>query len=374
MTDSREAYIQWLSTEIDKYCTNGYWIYNWDYRDELSPDQIIEAIDNYKEQGYIDSYSYLENKIYEEALFWSESPEHELVSLILNDLSSATEEIQKEAENSDWMLDDLQEAGFFGVDFNINDLLAQSSFDINIFFATPDEQNYDMGSIISSFGCSSRNVDIEDISNEDIDNALSYLTVQQGYRITDIYQALDADVSPSSAYISSVVDEIHNNTSEYMSELAALVHVKGEEIFTVLEQFNKKEGSIVLPEDTTVGLFNEWAGCGSLLEIQLEKPAEFPASMIRNVQFEGQTNNRGSYTVDNVYGLVNESWKEGISLKETVDATIEQSYKKELKTFIPSHNKISQSLSSLVRETRNASNNLRHDNTKHYEALSKPER
>ncbi|HEL0623011.1 TPA: hypothetical protein TUU99_000576 [Streptococcus equi subsp. zooepidemicus] len=77
-------------------------------------------------------------------------------------------------------------------------------------------------------------------------------------------------------------------------------------------------------------------------------------------------NNRG-YTVDNVYGLVNESWKEGISLKETVDATIEQSYKKELKTFIPSHNKISQSLSSLVMETRNASNNLRHDNTKHHD-------
>lgn len=374
MTDSREAYIQWLSTEIDKYCTNGYWIYNWDYQDTISAEQIIEAIDNYKDQGYIDSYEYLKNMMYEDSFYWSESPESQLTELIFNDLSFAPEEIRIESDKEeDYFFNDLAKAGYHGFDFNIEELLQRCSFSINLFFATPNEQNLDMGSLVNSFGCSSRNVDIEDISNEDIDNALSYLTVQQGYKITDIYQALDADVSPSSAYISSVVDEIHNNTSECMSELASLVHVKGEEIFTILEQINKKEGSIILPKDTTVGLFNECAGCGSLLEIQLEKPAEFPTSMIRNVQIEGYKNNRG-YTIDNVYGLVNECWKEGISLKETVDTTIEQSYKKELKTFTPSHDKISQSLSSLVKETRNASNNLRHDNIKHHDTLSNPER
>lgn len=94
MTDSREAYIQWLSTEIDKYCTNGYWIYNWDYQDTISAEQIIEAIDNYKDQGYIDSYEYLKNMMYEDSFYWSESPESQLTELIFNDLSFAPEEIR----------------------------------------------------------------------------------------------------------------------------------------------------------------------------------------------------------------------------------------------------------------------------------------
>ena len=62
--------------------------------------------------------------------------------------------------------DDLYEAGYTGIDMNLDDLLSRSSFNVNLFFATETEKNFDMGSIVDSFGNDYREPRLEDIDAE----------------------------------------------------------------------------------------------------------------------------------------------------------------------------------------------------------------
>ena len=72
------------------------------------------------------------------------------------------------------------------------------------------------------------------------------------------------------------------------------------------------QAELVMPKDTTVGIFAPWVGGGSTLDIQLEKPLAIPHDLRFDIQIEGAAC-RG-YTVNNVYGLVSEAWKQPLDI------------------------------------------------------------
>ena len=64
--ENREAYIAWLREKLEDYCNDdgSYEVY-WDYDDSITPDQLVEAVDNWKSEGYTSPESYLASTLYD---------------------------------------------------------------------------------------------------------------------------------------------------------------------------------------------------------------------------------------------------------------------------------------------------------------------
>ena len=304
--ENREAYIAWLRDEIEKHCNSeGRYEAYWDYNDSITPDQLFNAMEHFERDGYASPLAYLEVSLVEDYYFTTPM-EEALLTAISQDAKSAPDGLGKHWDESDDIWGDLEAAGYQGIDANVEDLLSNSSFNVNVFFATEAEENFDMGSIVHAFGNDYREPRLEDVDAEDLDNALSYLVNQQGHSIAEVYGNGD------NAFIRSVREEIDENSSEAMSELCALVRMDGQQMLDFIEKQHEATDSLVLPKDyATMGIFNQWSGCGGMLDIQLEKDAVLPLSMVREFQIEGvrgDTNLWGGYTVDEVYGLVGSAW------------------------------------------------------------------
>lgn len=63
--ENREVYIAWLREKLEDYCNDdgSYEVY-WDYDDSITPDQLVEAVDNWKSEGYTSPESYLASTLY----------------------------------------------------------------------------------------------------------------------------------------------------------------------------------------------------------------------------------------------------------------------------------------------------------------------
>lgn len=315
--ENREAYIAWLREKLEDYCNDdgSYEVY-WDYDDSITPDQLVEAVDNWKSEGYTSPESYLASTLYDTV---GEAQESQLYVSILDDLNDAPDEVRACWDESTGIWDDLYEAGYTGIDMNLDDLLSRSSFNVNLFFATETEKNFDMGSIVDSFGNDYREPRLEDIDAESLDNALSYLVNQQGHSVEEVFG------NPDNAFIHSIREEIVKNSSDAMSELCALVRMDAREMLDLIGKRSEAKGSLVLPRDcATMGIFNQWSGCGGVLDIRLEKDAVMPLSMIRGFQIEGQSDPEG-YTVNDVYGLVGSCWKPA-QLSDDIETDVKEDY------------------------------------------------
>ena len=308
--ENREAYIQWLRKEINEYCnSDGNYETFWDYDDRIEPDSVMEAVTRYKEEGYESPSDYLEMRLYDTV--GTDTEDYFYAEILLRDLDRAPEEVRECWYESDSIWDDMQEAGYNGIDINLDDALRHSDFRVNVFFATEAEKSYDMTGIVRSFG-SWHAPDLDRIDTADLDNALSYLVNQQGHSVSELYPSILSEDAPEpdSPFIASVVEDITENTgSEAMSELCALVSIDGRGMMEFMDRLSNPTDSIVLPKDyATIGVFNEWGGCGGTMDIQLEKDAVLPLSMVRGFQLEGQNGSYGNYTVDETYGLVSSCW------------------------------------------------------------------
>ena len=178
--EDREAYIAWLRDEVGWHCNSrGCYEAFWDYDDSVTPDQMAEACANYEEAGFASPLNYLDESIMEKPGFIG-ALENELISAITRDAATAPEGVGEQWVESGDIWGDLESAGYEGIDANVEDLLSRSSFNVNVFFATEAERNFDMGSIVNAFGNDYREPRLEDVDAEDLDNALSYLVNQQG--------------------------------------------------------------------------------------------------------------------------------------------------------------------------------------------------
>lgn len=287
------------------------------YDDRIPPHFILKAFNEYCNIAKSNNNDYETFKDYLEAMFadinayYFDLEEKQLLHEIKNNIQYESEELQSSFEALIDGMNDyeiLEVGGFEGINYDIKEFL-DYDYRINLMFATPYERNCDM-SLIPRF---------EDVDN----NALTYLIRQQGYDVHEVFKSLKEDRINDSVFVRSVVDELREQ-SYSMAELTALVTARGENLLNLLDNIAHENNYISISKDATIGLYNEWNGSGSLLEIQLEKPAVFPTSMVRNVQIEGAGKENSGYTVDAVYGLVSKAWlignveivKEAPALKE----------------------------------------------------------
>lgn len=307
---TRKKYLDFLKKEIERYCNDKkeYELY-WDYRDELSPESILSAYEKCQETGYPDIGPYLMDMLFN----LNPDGDEPLYDSIIKDINQSGDSELISEFNPYNLSEDLIWAGYEGLDVNLDDLLSQSTIRVNVMFATESEQNLDMGSIVSSYGndWQSPFVDFR-AESKDFDNALTYLIHQQGHTVREVLEGRFKNpegLDHPNNFVDSVVNEIVNNSAEAMSELTVLVKLSGNNIIDFFNAVILKNGFFEFSQSSIVGLFNEWSGCGGVLEIELEKPFVVPINMIRNIQIEG-TKQCGSYSVNSVYGLVSSCWKD----------------------------------------------------------------
>jgi hypothetical protein len=315
--DIEQDYMNFLKEEIDKYCNdNGEYAVYYDYNDEVNMADVIDALDQVSNGTYDSIEDALTDKYYEYYIDY----DGEFFDAIMRDLRARPEleayQEQRETEMSKTLYDDVEECGYNGLALNIDELLSTGDYNINIIFGTPEEQNSDMGAIITSYG-TYHNPDMEFVEVKDLDNALTKLIHQQGHSVKGIYEGVFGVAKSESKFINSVVEELENNSADYMSGLTACVSVD----YKTLEALytNKVSGAVKLDVGTTLGLVNIWNGSGSILGIELEKPAILSTSDIIRVQLEGAKN--GNYTVDEIYGLGADAWTDTLSLTSEVGET-----------------------------------------------------
>lgn len=294
---------------VEELCDqNGNYVMYWDYRDEADVESIKTAVKNFKKEGFSNPKDYLEISILDNCFDADQELYEQLQKRVY---ATGDAELIAEYQNAN-AAEILEEAGYNGIDGNVDDLLRNTEIDLNIFIATDHEQDRDMGGIIDAFG-SYRLPD--EVDEDDIDNALSWLVKQQGHKISEVYSCLNENprgfsLKHKCSFIESVVDEIVNNTSEAMSEVAFLVKLKGADIFDFFTSVTERK-SLKLEKNVMCGIFNEWSGCGGTLDIVLEKDVIVPCSMIRAIQFDDSVDMNSG--IGNVYGLGSDAWTESAS-------------------------------------------------------------
>lgn len=114
-------------------------------------------------------------------------------------------------------------------------------------------------------------------------------------------------------FIRSCLQE-YANLPSHMGTLTFLLDMSVSELIKVREaQVNKSKGYIEVGKNCMCGLFNDWDGAGSVLEIELDHSIKIPIDMIHKIQFEG-SREEYHYTVDEVYGLIGSCWKEPLGV------------------------------------------------------------
>ena len=198
---------------------------------------------------------------------------------------------------------------------NINVAEYIGSCRMNLILATENEQYQ----ALSSFYVQSSFEELAEMDGEDFEelsnNALTYLIHQQGHTVEEVFSVFDS-MNTESCFVGSVADEINFDDSMTASQVVVLVSAGGQELLDLLDCIAKKEGSIEISADSSVGLFNEWLGTCSQLDIQLEQPAVIPVNMIRNLQIENAGNENNGITINGLCDLSGEFWQGEISMTD----------------------------------------------------------
>ena len=209
------------------------------------------------------------------------------------------------------------------------------SMRVNLLLGTPEEVNLDFGAIRESYDALTGQLETEDLAGILSEKtALRWLVEQQGYTMQDLqktmydYTQCFFDASDHSGisragrlsefhnfhsfFLSSVCEELENTTN-FMNTITVLTDISMRD-FCTLYQLGK---ALVLPKDTTLGIFNPWLGGGSTLDIRLEKELVLPETLIWYTQIEGVPM-QSQYSVDSVYGLVHSAWKKPLDVRDVI--------------------------------------------------------
>lgn len=312
---SEQEIRDFLKEEVEKHCNeNGEYEIYFDYRETLSEDFLMKAFNEYSEnrQGYEKFEDYIDSKFYEECLY---ERNWDFADIVKEDAAEKghvfAAGLEEYLQGYDYEQEAFEEAGYQGITYDFGDLLKQD-YHLNIMLGTEMEQDYDMGSIPGIFN----NMGDTPYFEDEVDNALTYLIHQQGYEVAEVVAELkkgEDDMKSDSSFIRSVAEEINEMPAYSMMELTVSVSGSGRELLEVLDKIAKKEGSIEISKDSSVGLFNEWLGTCSQLAIELEQPAVIPVDMIRNMQIERAGDENYGYTVDKVCDLAGSFWKGEVS-------------------------------------------------------------
>lgn len=223
-------------------------------------------------------------------------------------------------------LDDIMErAGYKGISYKALDFIGETQ--INLLFATATERNYEMGLIPAMIApmVENTNCPSEAVLEENADNALVILIHQQGYKwagfkgtegVVNFYNLDCDDFLDGGKFQRSVASELEQIDSSGTATLTACVTVNAIQLRDLLDAVGDEQSYVSLSTDTNIGLFDAQNGGGAMFEIELEKPAILPASLIKSIQVEQSNGERSGigrynsdYAVNSVYGFINDHWK-----------------------------------------------------------------
>ncbi len=305
----------WMKGELDDDLC--YKVTPANYDDYFLEQNVLQWFNNYVDNNLSEQFVTFENYIYEQTREWFMDSDSYLFENLENAgdeefCGTVYEDAWEELKAEGLYSFTIEDGCYNGVIYDAADYLS-IDYRLNVMFTTESEQNYDMGSIVSFF------IDNEhfDAKDDNYSNALSYLIMQQGHTVQETKDLIDGKAETDNKFLKSVKTEVDNFPCYSMCELTALVSLKGKKLIDFLDAAATKQGNIKFDEKTYMGFYNEWSGTGSEFDIELEKPAVFPASMIRNVQIEngGKDNNRG-YTVMDTYDFVGSVWKGSCELTD----------------------------------------------------------
>ena len=210
------------------------------------------------------------------------------------------------------------------------------SMKVNIMLGTAEEKDADFASIRAM--CDELNGS-EPLSSEELDNGLMWLVEQQGYSVDELKYALsnyekwgfDAAEVTSGTFLASVSEEMQNFPN-VMGSVTLLAEMSLHDMAKMLDPSTQ----LVMPKDTVIGIFAPWVGGGSALDIQLEKDLVIPSELRFDFTIEGAS--CGQYTVNEVYGLIDEAWRKPLDITDPIRGYDERA--------------TSESLSSAMKEAR----------------------
>lgn len=287
-----EEYKEFLRNQIKDLTRDGYIDVLYDYEDlKIATEMLKNIIENNVESSNIKEELLLE--IEDTYADGGTMPDDQLMAQInekLNQIENVELQEYVEDNNKD-IYSDLLELGYKGINWNIDELLESIELKTDILVTTPNEDNYDLSSIINSFGSDYLAPDLKNLDTTDLDNGITFLLHQQGHKVLELYEAIYSDVSKGKL-VDSIAEEVVNNPAESTCALTIVANLTGKQVIDIIENKNL---SIEFPTDTVLGIYNGWIGGGSVFKIKLEKPFIVPIKMIRLGGY-------GNYTVEDCYG------------------------------------------------------------------------
>jgi len=200
------------------------------------------------------------------------------------------------------------------------DHFLNQAFKVNIMLDTGDG-NYDY-TLNSPYPCWYGRYE-DRLNNK---SSLLWLARQQGYTKSQLWDALRDEKPPPSMERYNFLDSCRvelANLSSHMAILTFLVSMTLEQLIELNRCIKLQDrnghffdatenpycGYIILDKSTMAGLFDPWAGCGSVLDIQLEKDVRIPIRFIRSALPDGCDT---GYGVSGVYDMSASAWKDTV--------------------------------------------------------------
>lgn len=275
-----------------------------DYRDEIDSSTAREILENDSPRDVL----------IEKLWNWYQESEWDIIDNLVDDFKEKVDpelfrqaDIIEDGNINDGMIRDIVMDNIY-VDYPI-DWAEGQEFCFNIIVSNGDD-NYD-------FWLNEHIVDEDGNVDENAEKAgLVWLAKQQGHTLTEVVEALkDEDSLNANEFLASVSSEVYNGYG--CEALTFCVKMTLGQAISLNERMEESpNGSIVLNKNTTCGLYDPWAGGGSLLDIACEKDIEIPFENIWKFYIDARRSNRCD-SIHNVYGTDSSLWKD--YLKEIKD-------------------------------------------------------
>lgn len=189
----------------------------------------------------------------------------------------------------------------------------KQEFNVNIMVDTGDgNYDYTLNSVYPAW-CGYYNEKLDDKAS------IVWLAKRQGYTKSQLRKALnEGDIGDPKGFLESMRAEVIN-VGSHMNTLTFLAKMTLEELITLnqlikLQDRNGRNydarknpycGYIIIDKKAETGLYDPWAGGGSVFEIQLEKDVRLPIKYIRSALPDGGD----GYSIDSVYGMCGSCWR-----------------------------------------------------------------
>lgn len=273
-----------------------------DYRDEMSVKDAIEICTSDDPEFAL--YEKLEEWYFEEEIRYRDDIKEKIKEYIESEYDGLSIESEEDAFDdafNEWI----------DVRYPVDHYLDQE-FQVDIMLDTGDG-NYDY-TLNSVYPCYYGRY--EDRLEEK--SSLLWLARQQGYTKTQLWKALRDEDDKYEGFLKSCRVEVENLPS-HMATLTFLVTMTLRDLIKLNKGIKLQDrngvfydakvkpycGYIVVDKDAMTGLFDPWAGGGSVLEIELDKDVRIPIRFIRSALPDS---NYDGYSINNVYGMCESAW------------------------------------------------------------------